>query len=179
MCALADGTRVAALFSKVCVMARARYGIRPQDAEDLFHDSVATYLQIHRRYPPDDNHFGLLVGIFQKKSLEFLGGRERDGRAARRLVARLAAERPVLARGEDPSGAAADRVVRDEDAAIIRAAIASLSAEGRALLLTLAEGDMTRLQLIRASGVNRNTFDTRLRSLRQRLRRTLARAGVV
>jgi RNA polymerase sigma factor (sigma-70 family) len=179
MAALADDVGVASLFSKVSVLARARYGIRPQDAEDIFQDSVVTYLAIHERYPPNDNHFGILVGVFHKKSLEFLDSRDRNGRVARRFVARLQSDRPVVARGEDPSGPAVDRVVREEDAALIRSAIAALSDDARELLLSLAEGRMTRLDMIEALGVNRNTFDTRLRSVRIRLRRVLADSGVI
>src|SRR5262245_56396087 len=61
MTALDDEKRTAALMAKMQFMARTRYGIRAQDAHDIFHESVATYLQIHGRYPPGDNHFGLLV----------------------------------------------------------------------------------------------------------------------
>lgn len=177
--AMSDDRRVAALFAKVCFLARARYGILPQDAEDIFHEAVATYLSIHERYPPQDNHFGLLVGIFHKKSLEFLDGKDRRGRVAKRFVARLQADRPDVARGEDPSGAAVERVVREEDANLIRAAIGSLSGEARELLLTLAEGRMTRLEMIETLRVNRNTFDTRLRGVRLRLKRALLESGVL
>ena len=179
MLALADESLASALIAKVCFLARARYGILPQDAEDIFNESVLTYLAIHERYPPGDNHFGLLVGVFHKKSLEFLDSRDRQGRVARRFVARLQAERPDVARGEDPSGAAVDRVLREEDAALIRGAIATLSEDARELLLALAEGRMTRLEMIQALGINRNTFDTRLRAVRMRLKQVLAESGVV
>lgn len=179
MAALADARRTGALFAKLAFMARTRYGLSSNDAEDAFHEAVATYLSIHGRYPPADNHFGILVGIFQRKVLEHLGHRERDGRIARRFVARLRADQPLLARGEDPEGPAADRVVRSEDAELIRNAIGALSPEGRELLLTLAEGRATRLELIEELGVNRNTFDTRLRALRLRLRDVLTEAGVL
>jgi len=179
MVALADDVGASSLFSKVSFLARARYGIRPQDAEDIFQDSVVTYLAIHERYPPNDNHFGILVGVFHKKSLEFLDSQDRNGRVARRFVARLQSDRPVVARGEDPSGPAVDRVVREEDAALIRSAISTLSDDARELLLSLAEGRMTRLDMIEALGINRNTFDTRLRSVRLRLRRVLADSGVL
>lgn len=179
MSALADAQRSGSLFTKMCLLARTRYGIRPHDAEDLFHDAVVTYMAIHTRYPPGDNHFGLLVGIFNKKALELLDEQQRTGRVTRRFVARLAAEKPDVARGEDPEGPAVDRVVRDEDAALIRSAISSLSDEARELLLTLAEGRMSRLELIEALGINRNTFDTRLRGVRLRLRRVLEDAGVI
>ena len=179
MAALHDEERTRSLVTKLTFMARSRYGLRPDDSEDVFHESVTTYLSIHGRYPPNDNHFGLLVGIFRKKCLEHLGSRERSARITRRFVARIQNERPDIARGEDPKGPTVGRVIRREDAELIRAAIASLSGEGREMLLTLAEGRKSRLELIEEMGINRNTFDTRLRALRLRLRDTLRRGGVL
>lgn len=179
MACLRDEQKTAELSGKVCSVARSRYGILLQDAEDIFHEAVVTYLTIHDRYTGRDNHFGLLVGIFHKKCLEHLGHRERDGRVARRLVTKLKADRPTVARGEDPKGAAVDRVIRGEDAELIRDALDQLRPEARELLLTLAEGRRTRLELIDELGINRNTFDTRLRSMRLKLRKALVRAGVI
>lgn len=179
MVALRDERRMAALLAKVTYMARTRYGIRAQDAEDIFHESVVTYLQIHDRYPARDNHFGILVGVFQRKSLEFIGASQRKDRVAERLLARLRADRPDLARGEDPQGDVTERVIRDEDAQLIRDAIEALSPESRELVLALAEGRATRLEMIESLGVNRNTFDTRLRTVRLRLRRALESLGVL
>ncbi len=177
--ALADEARTATLASTVSSVARARYGIKPQDSEDIFNEAVLTYLKVHQRYPPKDNHFGLLVGIFYKKALEHLGGKERTGRVAKRLAARLQADRPAIARGEDPKGAASERVIRDEDARLIRRAIDELNEEGREMLLSLAEGRATRLEMISDMGINRNTFDTRLRALRLKLKQKLLEFGVL
>jgi RNA polymerase sigma factor (sigma-70 family) len=160
-------------------MARTRYGIQAQDAQDVFHEAVATYLKVHERYPPQDNHFGILVGIFQRKALEFLGSRQRTGRMSQRLAAKLRADRPQVARGEDPAGTVADCVIRAEDAAMIRRAIEALSPDARDLLLALAEGRASRLDMIAELGLNRNTFDTRLRTLRLRLKKALSSAGVL
>lgn len=179
MACLRDERRTAELSGKVCSVARGRYGILAQDAEDIFHEAVVTYLTIHERYTGRDNHFGLLVGIFHKKCLEHLGHRDRDGRVARRLVTKLKADRPAVARGEDPKGAAVERVIRGEDADLIKEAIGELKPEAQDLLLTLAEGRRTRLELIDEMGINRNTFDTRLRSMRLKLRKALVRAGVI
>jgi len=179
MSALNDPLRTASLLAKVTYMARTRYGIRPNDAPDIFHESVATYLVVHGRYAPGDNHFGLLVGIFHLKALEFLAARQRTDRVASRLATRLRADRPDVARGEDPEGNAAERVVRDEDARLIREAIASLAPDAREMLMALADGRTSRLELIESQGLNANTFDTRLRAIRQRLRRALESTGVL
>lgn len=176
--ALRDPKRTRELMRTVCGVARTRYGILEQDAEDNFHEAVVTYLGIHDRYPEGDNHFGLLVGIFHKKCLEHLGRSERRGRVARRFVTRLRADRPALARGEDPRGPAVERVIRDEDAELIRSALDELRDDARQMILDLAEGRETRLEMIERLGVNRNTFDTRLRAVRLKLKQSLEASGV-
>jgi RNA polymerase sigma factor (sigma-70 family) len=176
---LGDEEATSSFLARICFIARARYGILPQDAEDIFHEAVATYLTVHTRYDSNDNHYGLLVGIFHKKALEHLGARDRAGRMARRLVTRLRSERPIVARGEDPLGTTSEIVIREEDAQLIRDAIDSMQEEGRELLLALAEGRLTRLEMIEQLNVNPNTFDTRLRALRLKLKRKLLRSGVL
>lgn len=179
LAALNDERRTLELKGKVCANARSRFGIQLHDAEDIFHEAVLTYLGIHSRYGQRDNHFGLLVGIFHKKCLEFLGRVERRGRVNRRMAANLQANQPFVARGEDPKGPAVERVIRREDAALIRDAIHSLEDESQEILLDLAEGRVSRLEMIDRMGINRNTFDSRLRSLRLRLKRELAENGVL
>jgi RNA polymerase sigma factor (sigma-70 family) len=179
MTALNDEKRTLELKGKVCANGRARYGLQLHDAEDIFHDAVLTYLGIHTRFGDKDNHFGLLVGIFHKKALEFLGRQDRQTRVARRFVSRLQANKPAIARGEDPKGAAVERVIRDEDAALIRNAIGGLDEEHQELLLDLAEGRVSRLEMIDRLGINRNTFDSRLRTLRLKLKAELEESGVL
>jgi len=179
MAALNDEKRTLELKGKVCANGRSRYGLQLHDAEDIFHDAVLTYLGIHTRFTDKDNHFGLLVGIFHKKALEFLGREDRQSRVARRFVSRLQANKPAIARGEDPKGAAVERVIRHEDAELIRDAIGGLEEEHQELLLDLAEGRVSRLEMIDRLGINRNTFDSRLRTLRLRLKRQLEESGVL
>jgi DNA-directed RNA polymerase specialized sigma24 family protein len=176
--ALEDEKRVQKLMSKAGFIGRLRYGLQLQDIEDVFQAAVATYLEIGERYPEQDNHFGILIGIFHKKCLEFLDRRERRGRVTGRFVVRLKGDRPVVARGEDPSGTTADRVVRSEDALLIRAAIDTLSPSALELVLTFAEAS-SRLQLIGLLGLNKNTFDSRLRTARLKLKQHLEERGVV
>jgi DNA-directed RNA polymerase specialized sigma24 family protein len=178
MAALADEARVKKLQAKVCFLARARYGILPQDAEDIFHDAVATYLVIRNRYGSKDNHFGLLVGIFHKKALEFLDVRDRQGRIAKRFVNRLRAARPDVARGEDPYGTADERIIRSEEAGLIQEVVAELPEEWREVLLAIAEKRETRLSVIERMQMNRNTFDTRVRRWRLELKKKLLDSGI-
>ena len=176
---LGDEARTGALVAKLTYTARTKYGLRSIDAQDVFHESVTTYLAIHSRYDGNENHFGILVGIFHRKALEFINARQRRERVADRYLARVRAIRPKLVAGQDPEGDAAERVIRAEDAQLIRSAIDSLSPEARELLLELADGRTTRMEMIERLGINRNTFDTRLRTLRLRLRDALTAIGVV
>ncbi len=175
---LADVESVKRLLATLSARARTRHGIAASDADDIFQDAVVTYLLVQGRYPGLVNHVALLVGIFQKKSLMFLTDASKRGRQPGRLVARLRADRPAVARGEDPLGTTLDDVVRKETCSLIRDAIASMAEDRRELLLALAERRASRRELIAAMGLNPNTFDSRLRSARLRLRGDLRRVGV-
>lgn len=178
MAALADEVLVNKLCAKMCFLARSRYGMLPQDGEEVFHEAVLTYLLVGERYPATDNHFGLLVGIFHKKAFESMKKSGRRESMAQKLLNRLRGECPDKANGQDPQGSAADIVVRSEQACLIRRAIKSFDCEELRWLLLMAEGHKTRLQLIEELGINRNTFDTRIRDTRLRLRQLLQESGV-
>jgi RNA polymerase sigma factor (sigma-70 family) len=152
-------------------MARTRHGIQATDAEDVFQDAVVTYLQIRGRYPPDANHFGLLVSVFELKSREFVSRNGRRGRGLRRLAAHTP-RTPV----EPPADELAERA---ETAKAIRDSIAHLAHDARRVLLQLARGRRRRLELIAELGINPNTFDSRLRQARERLRHELAAHGAL
>jgi DNA-directed RNA polymerase specialized sigma24 family protein len=62
---------------------------------------------------------------------------------------------------------------------LIRGAIECLPEDSQEILLDLAEGRVTRLEMIDRMGINRNTFDSRLRSLRLKLRQQLLDDGVL
>lgn len=176
--ALADARRVATLLAKVTYMARRRYHLQSCEAQDLFQDAVETWLRVNRRYPPDDNHFGLLIGIFHRKALEHLDAKRRDQRLADRLIAKLFLESPLTLRGEDSQGDTVTQVIRSEDARFISEAIGALDPAVRSMLLALADGSVTRREIIAQLRLNPNTFDTRLRALRLELRNGLAPYGI-
>jgi RNA polymerase sigma factor (sigma-70 family) len=170
---LASSALHAKLFDMVCSVVRRRYGIRAEDAEDVFQDAVVTYLEVRERYPAGANHFGLLVGISHRKALKALAGSRKRARRLELLAARVALEQ----RGRDPIHSPEWPVIRDERDAAIRKAIAALPHPARETLLSIAEGTERRLELIARLGVNRNTFDSRLHVARTALRRDLARRG--
>jgi DNA-directed RNA polymerase specialized sigma24 family protein len=179
MSALGDATGFASLLARFRGLAQRRFGIRGSDAEDVFEEGVVTYLVVHGRYAADQNHYGLFLGILRNKCLERHDRSRRGERSLRRLGSALLRERSRATRGEDPHGDALEGLVHAEEAARIRAAIAAIPEQTRTWLLAMAEGRATRTQTIRALHLNRNTFDTRLRALRKRVRRELAAAGVL
>jgi len=153
----------------VTAVARRRYGVQVTDAEDAFQDSVLTYLRVRGRYPADANHFGLFVGIFHRTTLTSL----KRSRQRRHILERLATRLAHAQRAFDPAHAPDAAALRAERTTAIRAAVATLDRDAREALLPLAEGRHSRLDLIARLGVNRNTYDSRLRVARNRLRRDL------
>lgn len=179
LAALADARRTARLVAMAAAIARSRRGIRTDDAEDLFHDAVVTYLQIQSRYPDEVNRFGLLVGIFHKKVLEFTATSQRRQRGLERFARRLASDRGHSLPGRDTAAPADGSIIREETSAAIRASIASLPEGIRSVLVALAEGRKRRLELVRELGISCNTFDSRLHVARERLRRRAVAAGAM
>jgi len=179
LAALADAERTANLVAMTTAIARSRRGLTADDAEDVFQDAVVTYLRIQQRYPAHINRFGLLVGIFHRRMLEFASRSQRRRRGLERFVRRLASERDRRVPGRDADGAADSRIVREETARAIRASISSLPDGIRPILLALAEGRRRRLDLVRELGISRNTFDSRLHVAREALRRRAVAAGAM
>ena len=171
--ALSNSSQEADLRAMVTAVARRRYGIRAADAEDVFQDSVLTYLRIRGRYPADANHFGLFVGIFRRTVLTSL----RRSRRRLGVLARLAERLEHAQRKFDPADAPDAAALSVERAAAIRAAVATLDRDARDALLPLADGQHSRFDLIARLGINRNTYDSRLRVARKRLRRNLVARG--
>jgi DNA-directed RNA polymerase specialized sigma24 family protein len=158
---------------------RMKFGMKSDDGEEVIQEGIAKYLTIAARYPAGENHFGILWGVVCRKAYEHLRRNSRAERAKGRLRAHHEANRPHLARGEDPLGSTADRVIRAEDARLIRKTLQSLDDGARTMLLQMADGSpRRRLELINGSGVNKNTFDTRLRRFRLMLRKQLRTAGL-
>ena len=166
---LANSDQEAALRAMVTAVARRRYGVQATDAEDAFQDAVVTYLRVRGRYPADANHFGLFVGIFHRTALTSL----KRSRQRRHILERLATRLAHAQREFDPANAPDAAALRAERTTAIRAAVATLDRDAREALLPLAEGRHSRLDLIARLGVNRNTYDSRLRVARNRLRRDL------
>jgi DNA-directed RNA polymerase specialized sigma24 family protein len=175
---LSDVERVKRMLAVLRSRARTRHGIAGADAEDIFQDSVLTYLHVHGKYSGVESHAALLFGIFHKKSLMFLTGVAKRSRQSGRLAERLLADRPAVARGEDPCGTTLDGLVRKETCSLIRRVVESMAQDRRELLLALAERRASRRELMAAMGLNPNTFDSRLHAARLRLRSRLRTAGV-
>jgi DNA-directed RNA polymerase specialized sigma24 family protein len=123
----------------------------------------------------------IIYGIFRRRC-QVISKRElshdRQRRKFRRIMERLRETAPHRLQGLVIDESVLDAIVRIEEADAVRAALAELSTEAHALLLMLAEQEVTRLKLIEILGVNRNTFDTRLRALRRKLKQLLREHGV-
>jgi len=170
---LGSSLRVARLRREVTRIARRRLGIRADDAEDLFQDSVVAYLEMRHSHRPDENHLALFVGVLHRMARASLATARRRARGLDRWATRFTHDRRGLDARSSPD-AGARRAERD---AAIRGAIAAMSHDVREALIALADGRCRRLELIAQLGINRNTFDSRLHKARSRLRCELARRG--
>jgi RNA polymerase sigma factor (sigma-70 family) len=160
-------------------IASSRYRIRGADAEDVVQSAFVTYLEVGHRYRPAE-HPAVVVGILRKKCLERIdrGARERR-RFLRYCTTPDAARenrwlRPVPAARE---GCALEALARRETDRGISAALSELRPSSRELVTLIAVDGAGRRELIARFNVNKNTFDSRLRSCRTELRGLLAEYG--
>ena len=166
---------------KLTFLAWRKFRIAEQDARDIFQASIATYFEVRHRYSEEENHTGILVGIFNNKCLEHIDRSVREAKKIRNYVADPDALRdnPRL----EPTGRGAakstlDHVVRREDAEQILNALAELRPEAREMFHLLIEEEVGRQGLIEQYGLNKNTLDTRLHVFRKELRSLLKKRGV-
>lgn len=170
------------------VCATEAFGIKDHATiEDLISEACLKYLEIVSADPERFDHseprssLKIIYGIFQKRCQVISGRQLSHGwqqRKLKRLVKRLRETVPHRLQGLVIDESVLDAIVRIEEATAVRAALTELSTEAHALLLMLAEQEVTRLKLIEILRVNRNTFDTRLRALRRKLKQLLREHGV-
>lgn len=176
-----DPTEVARLRTMLLALAIREHRLQQADAEDAVQSAYLTYLEVRARYPESDEHAAILVGILRNKCREIT----RDGnRRRRRLAAYCAAPdaarenpwiRPPAPR--TPPGVV-EGLIRREDRCVVYDAIRRLPRPARVIVRLITWREMPRRQMIRRLRVNPNTFDTRLRSCRLRLRAELAASGI-
>lgn len=172
---------VTRLHTMLLALAIRDHGLQQADAEDAVQSAFLTYLEVRDRYAESDAHAAILVGILRNKCRELT-------RDASRRSARLAAYcgTPDAAREnawirpappQRPPGVV-EGLIRREDRTVVYDAIRRLPRTSRVIVRLITWREMPRRTIIRRLNVNANTFDTRLRNGRLRLRRELAQSGI-
>ena len=162
-------------------LARARYGIAPDSAEDVVQNALTSYLEVRHRYEAGANSQAILFGIFFKKCLEHIDRACREKRRLNRYCSSPdAARQNPWIRPDAPAEAPGvlNELIRDEEGCRIRAAIDRLRPGSRRLVQMITTRGLGRQGLISDLGINRNTLDSRLHACRNELRGLLARDGV-
>jgi RNA polymerase sigma factor (sigma-70 family) len=175
---LGDETRLAELRSRLIVIAMRSYRLRHAEAEDVAQSALATDLEVNGRYGPEENHLGILHGIFRNKCLEYLDRNRRERQGLGRLVTQpdAARDRPWLVPEGQGAPGAMEELLRREEGRLILDALAHLRPETLALFRRLAR--LGRRALIAELGANKNTVDSRLHAGRRELKALLQARGI-
>jgi RNA polymerase sigma factor (sigma-70 family) len=162
-------------------LARSRYGISADAAEDVVQNALTSYLEVRHRYDASSNSQAILFGIFFKKCLEHIDRTCREKRRLHRYCATpdAARQNPWIrpdAPAETPG--VLSQLIRNEEGCRIQAAIERLRPASRSLVQMIVTRGLGRQALIQDLGINRNTLDSRLHACRRELRGLLAHDGV-
>ena len=178
---LTDTETFGKIHEKLVFLAWHKYRIRRGDAEDIAQTAIATYCEVRERYEGEENQYGILLGIFNNKCLEFIDRSVREKRRLKSLceTADARRENPWL----DPEGRGAPKgvledLIHREEGRLILAAMAELRPEAREMFQLLARKRLGRKGLLAHYGVNKNTLDSRLHVFRKELRAILREKGV-
>lgn len=135
------------------------------DAEDAVSAAVAALLSRPGRYDPSRPFFPYFARAV-------INAAHSQRRAAARRAAR---EEETVRRPEQPDGA--ERLERQEAAAVVRAALGRMPEDERAAVLLAHVEGLSMVDLAASLGVSRTTASDRARRGAERLRAALARAG--
>lgn len=173
-----DPTWIREVERKLHFIARQRYRIPRQEADDLIQATIQTLLEVRHRYPRTDEHARIVVGIFRNKCREHI---ERAVRGTRRLdelkreIEAGTADLPTIRAARESEGGLVEDLIRREEAERILRALALLRPEAREMFRLITEFGFSRKQLIEHFGLNPATLDSRLHSYRNELKKTLQR----
>lgn len=162
-------------------LARSRYRIADDAAEDVVQNALTSYLEVRHRYDARSNSQAILFGIFFKKCLEHIDRSTRERRRlSRYCTSSDAARQNPWIRPDAPaqSPGVLSQLIRTEDGHRIRDAIEQLRPGSRRLVQMIGMRGLGRQALLRDLGINSNTLDSRLHACRTELRGLLARDGV-
>jgi RNA polymerase sigma factor (sigma-70 family) len=158
-------------------LARRRFRLARDVAEDLVQSALVTYLEVRDRYPRTEEHFRILVGIFRNKCREHIERAVRSARGFESLRRDALANGPAA--GPLKCGPAEDDVlahlIEREDGRRIVAALARLRPQAREMFRLITEEGLSRRELMERFRLNKNTLDSRLHTYRRELREMLER----
>jgi RNA polymerase sigma factor (sigma-70 family) len=166
---------------RLVYLAWRKYGIAAEDAEDIVQNAVTTYCEVRSRYAEEENQYAILTGIFYKKCLEFIDRSTRDQRQFQSYCHMADAQREcryLTPEDRRRNGSVLAELVQQEDGQLILSALAEIRPQARELFRLMIEEEFERREMIRHFGVNKNTYDTRLRAARKELRELLSSKGV-
>lgn len=173
-----DPTGIREVERKLHFIARQRYRIPRQEADDLIQATIHTFLEVRNRYPRPEEHAPIIVGIFRNKCREHI---ERAVRGTRRLdelkreIQAGTADLPTIRAAREGEGGIIEDLIRREEAERILRALALLRPEAREMFRLITEFGFSRKQLIEHFGLNPATLDSRLHSYRNELKKELQR----
>lgn len=167
------------LRSRLIYLAWRRYRIGNVEAEDIVQASLLTYLEVRDRYGDEENHVGILSGIFRNKCREHidLSIREKKRLAAPRVRRTADAGSPLIP-FDQTAPSALQSLVKREEGRLILEALSQLRPEALEAFHLLLDRDVGRKGLIDRLRMNKNTVDSRLHLYRKELRRLLRARGV-
>jgi len=169
------------LSARLTYLAWRWYRIPNDVAEDIVQAALVTLIEVRDRYPREEEHQVILVGIFRNKCREHI---DKVMRAARGLRALRAAAQsgdasiPVVPSEPTTEDGILDELVNREDGQIILEALGELRPHAREMFRLIIEEGCSRQELIERYGLNKNTLDSRLHAYRAEFREILTRRGV-
>lgn len=158
-----------------------RYRIPRDVGEDVFQAALVTFIEVRGRYPNQDEHSRILVGIFRNKCREHIDRHVRQEKKRRALhdsVRRGDAGTSILSPNATPEDGVVDELMRREEECLILEALSELRPKAREMFRLIVEEGATRKELIERYGLNKNTLDSRLHTYRKELRALLQRRGI-
>jgi len=135
---------------------------------------------VAHRYPRQDEHRVILVGIFRNKCREHIAQSVRITRALNGLRAAAQsgeADVGVLA-GASPEEGVLHDLVSSESGRLILEAFRELRPKAREMFRLIVDEGYSRQDLIEHYQLNKNTLDSRLRAYREELREILGQRGI-
>jgi RNA polymerase sigma factor (sigma-70 family) len=160
--------------SSLMYLARRRYRLSRDVAEDLVQASLLTFVEVRHRYANEAEHPQILVGIFRNKCREHIGHSVRTNRVLGRALP-LHSETLVRSTRDSSGAGLLDDLVTKEQSHSILYALQNLRPQSREMFRLITEEGLSRKQLMERFGLNANTLDSRLHSYRLELKKLLDR----